>query len=110
MLEKGIVEVMPLAYMRGRTLNEAFIILDEAQNTTDKQMLMFLTRLGFNSKMIVNGDITQIDLNIRKNNSGLVIAVSKLKDIKNIGFTEFTNLDVVRNPLVQTIIEKFTID
>ena len=107
LIEKGIIEVMPLAYMRGRTLSEAFIILDEAQNTTDKQMLMFLTRLGFNSKMIVNGDITQIDLNISRNRSGLVIAREKLSDVKKIGFIEFNNSDVVRNPLVQTIIEKF---
>ena len=77
---------MPLAYMRGRTLDEAFIILDEAQNTTDKQMLMFLTRLGFNSKMLVNGDITQIDLNINKNKSGLIIAKDKLSNVKNIAF------------------------
>ena len=110
LIEKGVIEVIPLAYMRGRTLNEAFIILDEAQNTTDKQMLMFLTRLGFNSKMIVNGDITQIDLNISKNRSGLVIASERLKNIKNIGFIEFVNTDIVRNPLVQTIIEKFSLD
>lgn len=109
MIEKGIIEVIPLAYMRGRTLNEAFIILDEAQNTTDKQMLMFLTRLGFNSKMIVNGDITQIDLNINKANSGLIAARNRLKDIDRIGFVEFNNSDVIRNPLVQKIIEKFTI-
>ena len=109
MTEKGIIEVSPLAYMRGRTLNEAFIILDEAQNTTDKQMLMFLTRLGFNSKMVVNGDITQIDLNISRNRSGLMIANEKLKGVDKIGFCEFTSSDVVRNPLVQTIIEKFTI-
>ncbi len=108
-IEKGVIEIMPLAYMRGRTLNDAFIILDEAQNTTDKQMLMFLTRLGFNSKMIINGDITQIDLNINKNQSGLVSAINKLKDIDSIGIIEFTNSDVVRNPLVQTIIEKFKI-
>ena len=109
LIEKGIIEVMPLAYMRGRTLDEAFIILDEAQNTTDKQMLMFLTRLGFNSKMIVNGDITQIDLNISKNKSGLIIAKEKLSGINNIAFVNFNNSDVVRNPLVQTIIERFTI-
>ena len=108
-LEKGIIEVMPLAYMRGRTLDEAFVILDEAQNTTDKQMLMFLTRLGFNSKMIVNGDITQIDLNISKNVSGLVSAINKLKDVEKISFIEFGENDVVRNPLVKTIIEKFKI-
>ena len=109
LIEKGVIEVMPLAYMRGRTLDEAFIILDEAQNTTDKQMLMFLTRLGFNSKMIVNGDITQIDLNISKNRSGLIIAKEKLSDVSNIAFVSFNNSDVVRNPLVQTIIERFTI-
>lgn len=109
MIEKGIIEVIPLAYMRGRTLNEAFIILDEAQNTTDKQMLMFLTRLGFNSKMIVNGDITQIDLNINKANSGLIAARNRLKDVGQIGFVEFNNSDIIRNPLVQKIIEKFTI-
>lgn len=108
-IEKGIIEVMPLAYMRGRTLDEAFVILDEAQNTTDKQMLMFLTRLGFNSKMIVNGDITQIDLNTFKNNSGLVAAVQKLKNINSIEIIEFNNDDVVRNPLVQKIIEKFNV-
>lgn len=106
-IEKGVIEVMPLAYMRGRTLDEAFVILDEAQNTTEKQMLMFLTRLGFNSKMIVNGDITQIDLNISKNKSGLVTAINKLKDLNRIAIIEFNNNDVVRNPLVQTIIEKF---
>lgn len=109
LIEKNIIEVLPLAYMRGRTLDEAFIILDEAQNTTSRQMLMFLTRLGFNSKMIVNGDITQIDLNISKNNSGLVTAVNSLKNTNSIGFVEFTNSDVVRNPLVQKIIEKYKI-
>lgn len=108
-IEKGIIEVMPLAYMRGRTLDQAFIILDEAQNTTEKQMLMFLTRLGFNSKMIVNGDITQIDLNISRNSSGLVTAMNKLRNIEKISFVEFNNDDVVRNPLVQKIIEKYTI-
>ena len=110
LIEKGVIEVIPLAYMRGRTLDEAFIILDEAQNTTDKQMLMFLTRLGFNSKMVVNGDITQVDLNISRQKSGLKLAYDKLRDIRNIGFIEFSSSDVVRNPLVQTIIEKFKID
>lgn len=108
-LEKGIIEVMPLAYMRGRTLDEAFIILDEAQNTTDKQMLMFLTRLGFNSKMIVNGDITQIDLNTSKNTSGLVCAMNKLRNIEHIGFVEFNSNDIARNPLVSKIIERYEI-
>lgn len=110
LIEKGVIEVIPLAYMRGRTLDEAFIILDEAQNTTDKQMLMFLTRLGFNSKIVVNGDITQVDLNISRQKSGLKLAYDKLRDIRNIGFIEFSSSDVVRNPLVQTIIEKFKID
>ncbi len=109
LIEKGVIEVMPLAYMRGRTLDEAFIILDEAQNTTDKQMLMFLTRLGFNSKMIVNGDVTQIDLNMNKNRSGLILARDKLQDIDSISFIEFNNNDVIRNPLVKLIIERFQI-
>lgn len=106
-IERGVIEVIPLAYMRGRTLDEAFIILDEAQNTTDRQMLMFLTRLGFNSKMVVNGDVTQIDLNINKTNSGLIAAINKLKGVDKISFVEFKGDDVVRNPLVQTIIEKY---
>ncbi|MBO4359206.1 MAG: PhoH family protein [Erysipelotrichaceae bacterium] len=110
LIEKGIIEVIPLAYMRGRTLDEAFVILDEAQNTTDKQMLMFLTRLGFSSKMIVNGDPSQIDLNIARSRSGLILAKEKLADIRNIAVIEFGNDDVVRNPLVQTIIERFRID
>lgn len=109
LIEKNLIEVIPLAYMRGRTLNDAFIILDEAQNTTEGQMLMFLTRLGYNSKMLVNGDITQIDLNIRKTKSGLVAATNKLVDIKGIEFIEFSKSDVVRNPLVERIIEKFNI-
>ena len=110
LIEKGCIEVIPLAYMRGRTLDEAFIILDEAQNTTDTQMLMFLTRLGFNSKMVVNGDVTQIDLNISRKKSGLVIADQKLSNIDKITFVYFDNSDVVRNPLVQVIIEKFDLD
>ncbi|MBR0420207.1 MAG: PhoH family protein [Erysipelotrichaceae bacterium] len=110
LIEKGCIEVIPLAYMRGRTLDEAFIILDEAQNTTDTQMLMFLTRLGFNSKMVVNGDVTQIDLNISRKKSGLVIADQKLSNIDKITFVYFDNSDVVRNPLVQVIIERFDLD
>ena len=98
LIEKGVIEIMPLAYMRGRTLDEAFIILDEAQNTTDKQMLMFLTRMGFNSKMIVNGDVTQIDLNVNRNRSGLILAAEKLKDVDGISFVEFNNNDMIRNP------------
>ena len=109
MIEKKVIEIIPLAYMRGRTLNDAFIILDEGQNTTAGQMLMFLTRLGHNSKMIVNGDITQIDLKINKNSSGLVCALKSLKNIKKIAFVEFVKSDVVRNPLVEKIIERFVI-
>ena len=109
MMEKELIEVIPLAYMRGRTLNDAYIILDEAQNTTGSQMLMFLTRLGFNSKMIVNGDVSQIDLKIDRNKSGLVYADRLLRDIKRISFVTFSKSDVVRNPLVEQIIEKFVI-
>lgn len=107
MLEHNQIEIIPLAYMRGRTLNDAFVILDEAQNTTPGQMLMFLTRLGKNSKMIVNGDLSQIDLNISKTKSGLTLAHEKLKNIKGIGFVEFNKTDIVRNPLVEKIIENY---
>lgn len=109
MIEKNTIEIIPLAYMRGRTLNDAFVILDEAQNTTPGQMLMFLTRLGINSKMIVNGDLTQIDLNINKTKSGLLLANEKLKDISGIDFVEFNKSDIVRNPLVERIIEKYKV-
>ncbi|HOJ48279.1 MAG TPA: PhoH family protein [Bacillota bacterium] len=102
-LEKGIIEIAPLAYMRGRTLDDAFIILDEAQNTTPEQMKMFLTRLGNNSKAIVTGDVTQIDLPYIKK-SGLVEALSILDDISGIEIFKFTHKDVVRHPLVQKII------
>ena len=105
---KNVIEIIPLAYMRGRTLNDSFIILDEAQNTTSGQMLMFLTRLGNRSKMIVNGDLSQIDLNLNRNKSGLVIANDKLKNIEGIGFVEFSNSDIVRNKLVKKILERFT--
>ncbi|MBQ4317304.1 MAG: PhoH family protein, partial [Clostridia bacterium] len=101
--EKGIIEIVPLAYMRGRTLDDAFIILDEAQNTTPEQMKMFLTRLGNNSKAIITGDITQVDLPyLRK--SGLIDALEILDDIKGISIFRFTHKDVVRHPLVQKII------
>lgn len=101
--ERGCIEVAPLAYMRGRTLDDAFIILDEAQNTTHEQMKMFLTRLGFNSKIVITGDITQIDLpNHRK--SGLVQAMNILKDIDGIAINRFSEKDVVRHKLVQDII------
>ncbi|MDH3403220.1 MAG: PhoH family protein [Acidobacteriota bacterium] len=103
MLERGTIEVAPLAFMRGRTLNDSFIILDEAQNTTSEQMKMFLTRVGFNSKAVVNGDVTQIDLPSRKA-SGLVEAVEILSGIEGIKFIKFTERDVVRHPLVAKII------
>ena len=106
MIEKNIIEIIPLAYMRGRTLNDAFVILDEAQNTTDKQMLMFLTRLGKNSKMIINGDLSQVDIN-NKSLSGLKKAYDLLQNIDGIDFIEFSNSDIVRNKLVEKIIERF---
>ncbi len=105
-IEKGIIEIAPLAYMRGRTLSDAICILDEAQNTTEMQMKMFLTRLGFNSKMIITGDISQIDLPNGKK-SGLITAINILNNIKQIGITKFEHLDVVRHPLVQKILEAY---
>lgn len=102
-LERGLIEVAPLAYMRGRTLEDSFIILDEAQNTTPEQMKMFLTRLGFGAKMVVTGDVTQIDLP-RGKSSGLVEAERILRSISEIGFIHFTESDVVRHSLVQKII------
>ena len=105
-MEKGLIEVAPLAYMRGRTLDNAFIILDEAQNTTPAQMKMFLTRLGFNSKMVVTGDITQIDLPDGRR-SGLVDAVKILKDVDDIQIVRFNERDVVRHKLVQDIIKAY---
>ena len=104
--ERGAIEVAPLAYMRGRTLDEAFIILDEAQNTTREQMKMFLTRLGFGSKIIITGDITQIDLPDNKK-SGLVEAMRVLKNVEDIGIVRFTDKDVVRHKLVQDIIKAY---
>ncbi len=104
--ERGDIEVAPLAYMRGRTLDDSFIILDEAQNTTSEQMKMFLTRLGFNSKMVVTGDITQIDLPDGKR-SGLKEAMGILKNIDGIGITRFSEKDVVRHRLVQDIIRAY---
>jgi phosphate starvation-inducible PhoH-like protein len=105
-IERGIVEIAPLAFMRGRTLNSAFVILDEAQNTSHEQMKMFLTRLGFDSKAVITGDITQIDLPGGKQ-SGLVEASRILKNIKEIGFCSFSDTDVVRHPLVQQIIRAY---
>lgn len=108
-LEKGLIEVSPLAYMRGRTLDEAFIILDEAQNTTPEQMKMFLTRLGFNSRAVITGDITQIDLPGDKK-SGLKEARKILHGVEGLSFVELTQRDVVRNPLVQRIIKAYELD
>jgi len=105
-IERGIVEIAPLAFMRGRTLNSAFVILDEAQNTSHEQMKMFLTRLGFDSKAVITGDITQIDLPGGKQ-SGLVEAARILKTIAEIGFCNFSDVDVVRHPLVQQIIRAY---
>ena len=106
LMERGVIEVAPLAFMRGRTLNDAFVILDEAQNTTSEQMKMFLTRLGFDSKAVVTGDVTQIDLPAEKR-SGLVEAVELLRDVEGIGFMRFGEEDVVRHPLVQSIIRAY---
>lgn len=106
MIEKDIIELLPLAFMRGRSLNDAYIILDEGQNTTIEQMKMFLTRIGFNSKAVITGDITQIDLANRRD-SGLIHATEVLKDTKGIGFTHFQVADVVRHPLVQVIVEAY---
>ena len=105
-LERGAIEVAPLAFMRGRTLNDSFIILDEAQNTTIEQMKMFLTRLGFGSKAVITGDITQIDLPLAKP-SGLVEARKILEDVEGIEFVAFTETDVVRHPLVQKVVKAF---
>lgn len=107
--EKGLIEVAPLAYMRGRTLDNAFIILDEAQNTTPEQMKMFLTRIGFGSKAVITGDITQIDLP-RGTHSGLIQAQHVLAGVRGIAFTYFTAADVVRHPLVARIVEAYEKD
>lgn len=104
-IEAGIIEIAPLAYMRGRTLENAYVILDEAQNTTKKQMKLFLTRLGFNTKMVITGDLTQIDLPKDKE-SGLFYAVRRLEGIDNLKIVSFGTKDVVRNPLVEKIIER----
>ena len=104
--EKGAIEIAPLAFMRGRTLNHAFIILDEAQNTTPEQMKMFLTRIGFGSRAVVTGDVTQIDL-ARGQRCGLIEAREILRDVRGLAFTDFQNEDVVRHPLVARIIEAY---
>jgi phosphate starvation-inducible PhoH-like protein len=106
LMERGVIEVAPLAFMRGRTLNDAFVILDEAQNTTSEQMKMFLTRLGYESKAVVTGDVTQIDLPADKT-SGLIEALGLLREVEGIGFMEFSERDVVRHPLVQSIIRAY---
>ncbi len=106
LIEKQVIEVAPLAYMRGRTLDDAMVILDEAQNTTKSQMKMFLTRMGFNSKMIINGDTSQIDLRYRSD-SGLLDAIALLKNINEIGMVELTLEDIVRHPLVAKILSKY---
>ena len=106
LMERGALEVAPLAYMRGRTLNDAFIILDEAQNTTSEQMKMFLTRMGMGSKMVITGDVTQIDLPIGKK-SGLVEALEVLKGVEDIGIVRLTHRDVVRHELVQAIVKAY---
>ena len=106
MMEQNTIQIAPLAFMRGRTLSDAVVILDEAQNTTSAQLKMFLTRMGMNTKMIVTGDTTQIDLphNVR---SGLIEALGLLKDIKGIGFIELTKKDIVRHKLVTRIVEAY---
>ena len=105
-LEKNVIEIAPIAFMRGRTLNDSFVILDEAQNTTSEQMKMFVTRLGFNSKAVITGDITQIDLpNARR--SGLLEAIDILKRVEGLTFVHFDEADVVRHHLVQRIIRAY---
>ncbi len=106
LIERGVIEVAPLAFMRGRTLNDSFVILDEAQNTVSEQMKMFLTRLGFNSKAVITGDITQVDLPENRN-SGLIEIQGILKDIEGISFVYFSEKDVVRHPLVTDIIRAY---
>jgi phosphate starvation-inducible PhoH-like protein len=106
LFEKQTIEIAPLAYMRGRTLNHAFIILDEAQNTTPEQMKMFLTRIGFGSKAVITGDVTQVDLQ-RGQKSGLNDALGVLKDVRGIAFSHFTSIDVVRHPLVGRIVDAY---
>ncbi len=105
-IKNNIIEVLPLAYMRGRTFNDCFVILDEAQNATINQMKMFLTRLGFNTKVVVNGDISQIDLN-KKSMSGLIHAIKIFKNYKNIGFTFFKSKDIMRSAIIRDIINAY---
>jgi phosphate starvation-inducible PhoH-like protein len=106
LVQRGVIEVAPLAFMRGRTLNDSFVILDEAQNTTSEQMMMFLTRLGFGAKAVITGDVTQVDLPPGVT-SGLVEARELLRGVEGIGFIHFSDKDVVRHPLVQDIIRAY---
>ena len=107
-INKGLIEVAPLAFMRGRTLNDSFVILDEAQNTTSEQMKMFLTRLGFGSKAVITGDVTQVDLPLEKI-SGLIEAENVLRKTERVRFVHFSEIDVVRHPLVQDIIKAYAL-
>jgi phosphate starvation-inducible PhoH-like protein len=106
LFERGVIEIAPLAFMRGRTLNHSFVILDEAQNTTPEQMKMFLTRIGFGSRAVLTGDVTQVDL-ARGQRSGLVDAREVLGQVRGIAFVNFTAADVVRHPLVQRIVNAY---
>ncbi|MCD6047547.1 MAG: PhoH family protein [Gammaproteobacteria bacterium] len=106
LLQKNVIEIAPLAYMRGRTLNDAFIILDESQNTTREQMKMFLTRIGFGSTVVITGDMTQVDLP-RGTNSGLEQAVSVLENVEGVSISHFTAKDIVRHPIVQAVVEAY---
>lgn len=108
LMERNVIEIAPLAYMRGRTLNDSFIILDESQNTTTEQMKMFLTRIGFNSKAVITGDVTQVDLP-RHQKSGLKHAMEVLKDVPNLSFNYFDSLDIVRHPVVAKIVQAYDI-
>jgi phosphate starvation-inducible PhoH-like protein len=108
-MEQDVIEVVPLAYMRGRTLNESFIILDEAQNTTTAQMKMFLTRMGMGSKIVISGDITQIDLP-RASASGLIDALGRLRDIQGVNIIQLNKSDIVRHRLVQEIVRAYEDD
>jgi phosphate starvation-inducible PhoH-like protein len=109
LIERNVIEIAPLAFMRGRSLNESFVILDEAQNTSVEQMKMFLTRIGFGSRAVVTGDVTQIDLPYRQE-SGLKNATRILENVSDIAFTFFSPKDVVRHPLVQRIVEAYEVD
>ena len=108
LMERNVIEIAPLAYMRGRTLNDAFIILDESQNTTIEQMKMFLTRIGFNSKAVITGDVTQVDLP-RSQKSGLKHAMEVLKEVKELSFNFFDSHDIVRHPVVAKIVQAYDV-